>query len=162
MENTMAEVKNIVEILQVGISRETEANVFYNLLSQYVQDSQISQLCKELAGEELEHRARLELEITKLGRTSKASDSKGNPNLMPLDYMVNMSDIIHMDYEDLLILAMRKEKESFRFYVELLSLVSNNPLREVIIELAEEEARHKIRFEIQYDMYISNRKNPPE
>lgn len=162
MENTMAEQKNIVEILQVGISRETEANVFYNLLSQYVQDAQISQLCKELAVEELEHRAKLELEITKLGRISKASDAKGNLNLMPLDYMVNMSDIIHLDYEDLLILAMKKEKEAFRFYVELLSLVSNNSSREVIIELAEEEARHKIRFEIQYDMYISNRKNPPE
>jgi len=158
----MAELKNIAEILQVGISRETEANVFYNLLSQYVQDPQISQLCKELASEELEHRARLELEITKLGQISRASDAKGNPSLTPLDYMVNMSDIMQMDYEDLLILAMKKEKEAFIFYVELLSLVSNAALRDVVIELAEEEARHKIRFEIQYDMYISSKKNPPE
>lgn len=155
----MAELNKIADVLQVGISREIEANVFYNLLSQYVTNPQISELCKELAAEELEHKAKLELEITKLGQISRPHTS--GRQSMPLDYMVDMSKIMQMDYEDLLILAMTKEKESFRFYVDLLSTIRNRSLRDVLMELAEEEARHKIRFEIQYDMYISGKKNPP-
>jgi rubrerythrin len=151
----MAKTGSIFDILRVGIARETEANVFYNLLSQYVNNPEIVQICKEFAAEELEHKANLELELFKLGETT-AKNSKITSK--PLDYMVDLSKIMNLNYPDLLILAMAKEKEAFRFYIELYSLTDKQEFREVLMEMAEEEARHKLRFEIQYDLYVSGKK----
>jgi rubrerythrin len=64
---------------------------------------------------------------------------------------------MQMDYEDLLILSMHKEKISFRLYIELLSTVTEPSLRETLMELAEEEARHKIRFELEYDLLMAGK-----
>jgi rubrerythrin len=153
--DTMAKTGSILDILRIGIDRETEANVFYNLLAQYVKDPQIIQLCKEFAAEELEHKANLELEVFKLGETTGKNSKKSGTK--PLDFMVDLSKIMNMNYEDLLILAMTKEKEAFRFYLELYSFTDNQEFREILLEMAEEEARHKLRFEIQYDLYISGK-----
>jgi rubrerythrin len=151
----MEKTGSILDILRVGIDKETEANVFYNLLAQYVEDPQIIQICKEFAAEELEHKANLELEVFKLGDTiGKKSKKTG---IKPLDYMVDLSKVMNLNYEDLLILAMAKEKEAFRFYLELYSMTDKQEFREVLLEMAEEEARHKLRFEIQYDLYVSGK-----
>jgi len=158
----MADIKSIAGILHTGVAREVEANVFYTLLSQHTKNPQIKEMCKEFAGEELEHKAKLELEIMKLGNTVEPYTRKGDPSRNPLDYMVDMAKVMQMNYEELFRLAMQKEKESFRFYTEMLAIVTEPSLRDVIMELAEEEARHKIRFEIQYDMYISNKNQQVE
>jgi rubrerythrin len=71
--------------------------------------------------------------------------------------MVDMSKIMQMDYEGLLLLAMQKEKISFRLYIDLLSTITELSLKEVLIELAEEEARHKIRFELEYDLLMAGK-----
>jgi rubrerythrin len=155
MEKAMTDLKGMVDLLQVGIDRETEANVFYTLLSQYVSDPQIVELCKEFASEELVHKANLELEVQKLGMTLK-NKPRAIKN-KPLDYMVDMSKVMTMNYEDLLILAMAKEKEAFRFYMELYAMTKNESFRQILLEMAEEEARHKLRFEIQYDFYVSHK-----
>ncbi|MEN6386789.1 MAG: ferritin family protein [Phycisphaerales bacterium] len=151
----MAKTGSILDILRVGIARETEANVFYNLLSQYVNNPDIVQICKEFAAEELEHKANLELEVFKLGETTSKNSTITSK---PLDYMVDLSKVMNLNYPDLLILAMAKEKEAFRFYIELYSLTDKQEFREVLMEMAEEEARHKLRFEIQYDLYVSGKK----
>jgi len=151
----MADLKGIVDLLQVGIERETEANVFYNLLSQYSTDPQIIEICKEFAAEELVHKANLELEIQKLGFTS--TNKPRTAKTKPLDYMLDISRITNMDYEELLILAMAKEKEAFRFYMELYAMTKKSSFRQILMEMAEEEARHKLRFEIQYDFYVSHK-----
>jgi rubrerythrin len=79
-------------------------------------------------------------------------------SMKPLDYMVDMSKITQMDYKDLLLLAMKREKASFRLYIELIPAVANQSLREVLMELAEEEARHKISFEIEYNLFVNDKK----
>lgn len=152
----MGSLEKAEDVLRLAISREIEANVFYNLLSQYTDNIQIRDLCIEFASEELEHKAKLELELMKLGNTVKPYPIQ-NQTPKPLDYMVDMSKIMQMDYENLLLVAMQKEKISFRLYIDLLSTTTEPTLRETFIELAEEEARHKIRFELEYDLLMAGK-----
>jgi len=56
-----------------------------------------------------------------------------------------------MDYQDVLILAMKKEKASFHLYTDLADEVENQIQKEIFLSLAQEEAKHKLRFEIEYD-----------
>jgi len=159
----MANLETVEDVLRCAINREIEANVFYNLLSQYIDEVHIRTICNELAGEELEHKARLELEIMKLGRTVKpAAARKADESLpKPLDYMVNMAKVIQLSLPEILIFAMEKEKAAFSFYVNSLATVTDPQCRQTILDLAEEEARHKIRFELEYDRLMATRQDPP-
>lgn len=159
----MANLESVEGVLRCAISKEIEANVFYNILSQYIDEVHIRTICNELAGEELEHKARLELEIMKLGRMVKPSAAKKADESLPkpLDYMVNMAKVIQLSLPELLLFAMEKEKAAFRFYVDSLATVKDPQCRQTILELAEEEARHKIRFELEYDRLMATRQEPP-
>jgi rubrerythrin len=52
----------------------------------------------------------------------------------------------------MLLLGIEKEEASFRTYVNLLMSVRDEESREVLLALAEEEVKHKLRFEMEYDM----------
>jgi rubrerythrin len=49
---------------------------------------------------------------------------------------------------------MKKEKAAFKLYTDLATSVSDENLRSVFKMLAQEEAKHKLRFEIEYDENI--------
>ena len=57
-----------------------------------------------------------------------------------------------MDYLELLVLGMKKEERSRLFYTNLASITQNQRMREIFLKLAREEAEHKLRFEIEYDL----------
>ncbi|MFA6176439.1 MAG: ferritin family protein [Phycisphaerae bacterium] len=157
----MANFNTAEDILRLAIGREIEANVFYNLLTQFVDDPQVRTLCSELASEELEHKGILELELMKLGSIVKpplAADIKNTVLPKPLDYMLEMARVSQMDLEKVVLLAMEKEKTSFRLYMDLLSSTTDPASRETMMNLAEEEARHKISFEIEYERLATTRK----
>jgi rubrerythrin len=56
-------------------------------------------------------------------------------------------------------LGMEKEEAAFRTYVNLIPHVGNGQSREVLLTLAEEEVKHKIRFETEYDMLLKKSKD---
>ena len=156
----MTNLDSVEDLLRAAIGREIEANVFYNLLSQYTDNPQLRELCSEFAVEELEHKARLELEIMKLGITLKPYTAQSNTLPRPLDYMVDMTKVMQLDYEGLLMLAIQKEKASFKLYIDLIPAVTKQSLRDVLTELAEEEAGHKIRFELEYEIFKASKNKP--
>ena len=59
-----------------------------------------------------------------------------------------------MDYKDMLLLGMEKEEASYRTYVNLLRNVTDQESRETLMALAEEEVKHKVRFEQEYESLI--------
>ena len=59
-----------------------------------------------------------------------------------------------MDLEDALILAMKREKAAYRFYIDLAVEAPTQELMDLFMALAHEEANHKLRFEIEYDDWI--------
>ena len=73
------------------------------------------------------------------------------------DYLVDVAPKPDMTYAEALILAMKKEKKAFRLYTFLSEEAKNPLLKGLFLTLALEEARHKLRFEVEYDEYILNK-----
>ena len=59
-----------------------------------------------------------------------------------------------MTYQDALILAMKKEKYAFKLYTNLADYAKAENLKNIFLMLAQEEAKHKLRFEIEYDEFV--------
>lgn len=147
----MGKVNSDQEILEFAISREVEAHYFFRALADRVEDPKMRQVFEDLAAEELEHKAKLELEIVKTGKT--LPEQQMPPGRPENDYIISDSDLpLDIDYTDMLLLGIEKEKAAFRMFVDLIPTVQNEESREVLLALAEEEVRHKLRFENEYNM----------
>jgi rubrerythrin len=145
------------EILEFAIARENEAHNLYMALADRVLDPNIRKLLELLAGEELEHKATLELEITKTGRSVSTELKAPRPSN---EYILTDNPApLDMDYKDVLLLGMAKEDSAFRIYVSLIPRVYDEQSREVLYALAQEEVKHKLRFETEYNILQKNTRN---
>ena len=137
----MAKVNADIEILEFAIAREIEANKLFLALAERVDNAAIRKVLEDLAKEELEHKEKLELEMMKLGHVVN-EPGKG---LIPEH---------DMDYKDILLLGIEKEDAAFRMFVDLIGHVKDEASRELLLELAEEEVKHKMRFEYEYNALL--------
>jgi len=148
----MGDFESIGEILEFAVAREVAANRFYRDLAEKVKSPAMRELLAEFAKEELQHKEKLELEMMKEGivvaPVEKLAGLKGS------DYIVDAGSAADMDYKVLLALAIKKEKLAVRLYVDLAALVDDAESREMLLSLAEEEAGHKARFEIEYEEFV--------
>ncbi len=148
----MAKANADVEILEFAISREVEAYRLFLALSRRVSTPAMRKVFEDLAKEELEHKAKLELEMMKMGRAVDVGLKPGPPDS---EYIVSNTDApLDMDYRDMLLLGMEKEEASFRTYVNLLPGVEDEQSRELLLALAEEEVKHKLRFQTEYELLL--------
>ena len=67
------------------------------------------------------------------------------------DYLVDVPASPGLDYRSALVLAMKKEKAAFKLYSDLAAGADDENVRATFLALAQEEARHKLRFELEYD-----------
>jgi rubrerythrin len=149
----MAKIESDDEILEFAIFREVEAYHFYMALAKVVDNPEMRKVLEDFALEELEHKAKLELEVLKIGRVLPAEKKLPLPSRD--DYIIsNTNSLLNMDYKDILLLAIEKEKASFRTYANLASHAINEESRDILLTIAEEEVKHKYRFEIEYDMLM--------
>ena len=140
------------EILEFAIAREVEAYNFYMALADRVESPEIAEVFRDLAKEEVEHKAKLELEVMKTGKILPATEKVTIPEH---DYIISDVDsALDMDYKDVLMLGMEKEEASFRTYINLIPSVHDEESREVLMAIAEEEVKHKLRFETEYDLLL--------
>ncbi len=153
----MAKARPDEEILEIAISREVEAYYFFLALASRVKSDAMRRIFEDLAKEELEHKAKLELEVMKLGRTV---DVKLRPGRPVNEYIISDTDLpLDMDYKDMLLLGMEKEEASFRMYISLLPNVHDDESRELLLALAEEEVKHKLRFATEYELLLEKRES---
>ncbi|TFG49791.1 MAG: hypothetical protein E4H40_02380 [Candidatus Brocadiia bacterium] len=149
----MAEITPDSEVLEFAISRELEAHHFYMALAKVVGDPAMSKVLDEFAKEELEHKAKLELEVLKTGQVLPAE--KDSPALsIDKDIKPYADSLIDMDYKDILLLAIKKEEASFRTYISLAAQAADEEYKDILLAIAEEEVKHKYRFEIEYDLLM--------
>ncbi|MHC4647468.1 MAG: ferritin family protein [Planctomycetota bacterium] len=155
----MAEPVCIDDILEFAVAREAEACDFYKTLAGRAENPAMRELILEFAREEAEHKAKLELELMKRGRVVRESErAEEAKDLGDFDigrYIVDAGLPVEMDYQDLLLLGMKKEKAAFRLYVDLAAVVRDQEGQEILLALAEEEARHKVQLEIDYDNLVT-------
>ncbi len=147
----MGEFGSIDEVLEFAIDREIEANQLYMDLAKRARNAAMRKIFEDFAKEELGHKAKLE--AMKKGKAVVLAMVV--TDLKIADYTVNVEPGPNMDYKDALILAMQKEKASFHLYTDLAEVVENETQRKMFLSLAQEEAKHKLRFEIEYDNVLS-------
>jgi len=147
----MKEWQSLDDVLDFAIGEEEAAARFYEELSATVKGQHMRKLFLDFADEEKGHKARL-MKV-KEGRVALSSLSKVS-DLKIGDYLVDPAPGPDMDYQQALALAMKKEKAAFKLYTHMAEAVKGTALRETFLGLAQEEARHKLRFEVEYDEEI--------
>jgi rubrerythrin len=139
------------EILDFAIGNEQKAVDFYLDLAGKAKAPAMKQVFEEFADEERGHKAKLMR--VKTGKQLEGSASAVE-DLKIGDYLVAAPPGAEMTYPDALILAMKQEKAAFRLYSDLAARVTDAALKELLLQLAREEAKHKLRFEVEYDEHV--------
>ena len=147
----MEKFKNIDDVLDFAMKSEQEAVDFYNQLASTMQNQEMKDTFLQFAKEEVSHKARLQK--IKDERLFDLSDEKVQ-DLQISDYVVNVKPTPDMKYADALVLAMKKEKAAFKLYTNLAERTENPEIKAVFQNLAVEESKHKLRFELEYDEYV--------
>jgi rubrerythrin len=139
------------EVLDYAIAREEEAAAFYSDLAGRMTQAAMKQAFLDFAKEEQGHRAKLVAVKTQ----RRLLPAQGRVlDLKLADYLVAGEVSVDMDYGDALVAAMKREKAAFRLYSDLAATTDDAGLRETFLALAQEEAKHKLRFELEYDEHI--------
>jgi rubrerythrin len=160
-DRQMGEFGSIDDVLEFAIGRELLAYEFYTALAGRTANPAMGELILEFAKEELGHKEKLELELMKRGtlvpQVQTDEEARALEDFQVAGHLADDGAPLDMDYEDLLLWAMKKEKASFRLYVELAAIVKDAEMRDTLLSLAEEEARHKVQLEIDYDDLMAKR-----
>ena len=144
--------ESFIAVLDFAIDKEIEANQFYVDLAKQMKNPAMSKVFETFAKEELGHKAKLE--AIKQGK--EIQPVKNITDMKIAEYTVDVKTAPDMSYQDALILAMKKEKAAYRLYLDLADQVENEDQKALFLSLAQEEAKHKLRFEIEYDDVMLN------
>jgi len=103
------------------------------------------------AAEERSHKKRLEM--IKAGELPAVEEEQVR-DLKIADHLIEPEPTANMTYQEALLFAMKSEKAAFKMYTKLAELSDDASLARVFESLAMEEAKHKLRFEIEYDDHV--------
>ena len=144
----MEKWKSVNDVLDFAIRNEEEARDFYIDLAGKVDSQAMKKVLEGVAREEEGHKTKLQ-NIKSSGGfepvKAKVADLKVS------DYLVEPDPARDLGYQDILILVMKKEKAAFKLYMDLAETADDLTLRDIMLGLANEEAKHKLRFEVEYD-----------
>ena len=148
----MTDFKSIDDILDFAIKEEQKASDLYASLAARSRNKMIREVFEQFSKEELGHKKKLE--SIKNGSVVAVSKEK-IVDMKIGDYLVEVNKTRDdLTYQESLIIAMKEEKAAFRLYSDLANRTEHSALKETFLMLAQEEAKHKLRFEIEYDDYI--------
>ena len=145
------EFKTVDDILDFAIRKEEEAARMYTDLADRIENKAMREMLQDFAREEVGHKEEL-LQI-KGGKLS-FPDVEYVMDLKIAEYADDVEPSADLDYRKTLVLAMKREKAAFRLYTHLAAATDDPQLRTTLLNLAHEEAKHKLRFEIEYDDYV--------
>ncbi|MHC4174325.1 MAG: ferritin family protein [Planctomycetota bacterium] len=143
----MEQFDSVDDILKFAINGEQEAYEFYTNLANQMDNPMVREVFEGFAKEEQGHKAKLQ----KIKEDNIKPALEYVEDIKLADYLIDVKPSPDMDYQEALILAMKKEKAAFKLYTILASRTNDINLRQVFLAMAQEEAKHKLRFEIEYD-----------
>jgi len=139
------------EVLDFAIAKEEEASRFYLELAGRADEPRMKKIFEVFAGEEQVHKRKLL--AVKAGKALKPAPGKVM-DLKIADYIIAVEPSKKMTFQEALIVVMQREKASFRLYTDLAEGAADEGLRATFEALAQEEAKHKLRFELEYDKRV--------
>ena len=142
-----AEKITIEQVLDYAIQREEQAANFYLMLAEKVESSAVRARLKEIALEELGHKGKLE-SVKRAGTIPQSDRLK--PDFLELyDFYEQPELNENISYEGALVLAIKREVKDFQFYKAMAEATEDAQVRDMLLEIAAEEAQHKRAFELQ-------------
>ncbi len=149
----MKNFKTINDILDFAIKREQSAVDFYTRLASDTSNKEMNQIFLQFAKEEMGHKAFL-MKIKKQGEFNIEPNKIANIKVS--DYIISENkETEKLTYSEALILAARREKAAYDLYIKLSEAATNTEYTNLFLSLAQEELKHKNRFETEYDDYLS-------
>jgi rubrerythrin len=145
------DLSTIDQILDYAISNEEKAADLYYELANRVERPGMREAFLHFAKEEEGHKARL-LKVRE-GEIPAVQQEK----IADLGITEQLDEPItatNMTYQEALVFAMKAEKAAFVLYTKLAEACTDPGLERVFRSLAQEEAKHKLRFEIEYDDHV--------
>jgi rubrerythrin len=142
------QLDSVEKILDFAIGQEEEAAKFYSDLAGRMEHEHMRRVFLDFAQEEKGHKAKL-VNIKHGGQMLPAEQRVLDMKLG--DHMRDIQLSAEMDYKEALIVAMKAEKAAFKLYHHLASATDDPGLKATLLGLANEEAKHKLRFEIEYE-----------
>ena len=146
-----AEIKTFDQIIKFAIENEIAAAKLYHDLAAQTNRSGTREMFTELAKQEEGHRNKLEkhgCEGLPGGGTVEVPDLKIG------DYLVDVDIKPDSSYQDVLIFAMKKEDSAVQLYNDLAGHSADAGVKELFVSLANEEKKHKLRLETEYDEHV--------
>ena len=148
--------KNVEALIRFAIEKEKEAAEFYESNSESEMMSGKRQMLKEFAAEERKHQQMLE-DYLATGVAQKLDDYRFEwiTDIKRSDYVDAVEYQPGMAYNELLMLAMKREESALRLYNQLLEKAENEDAKKLFKMLCQEEAKHKLALETMYDDYMA-------
>ncbi len=148
--------ENLEEIFDFAIQLEQEAVKFYEDTAQEESMSGARELLNEMADEERKHERMLkEMKSKGLVKGIDKYKFKWIPDIKRSDFLIDVEYEKGMAYNDILLVAMKKEEKALKLYNDLLKRAEGEDARKLFKIMCQEEAKHKLKFETLYDDYMA-------
>lgn len=142
MKYSMTAHATVDDILRFAIAEEERAEQFYTRLAEKMKVPEMREALLRFAVEERWHKDKL-LAIG-AGGPVIGSSGKEVTNLDLSDYMVDVKPTPDMQYQDALLLAIKRERAAQRLYTALAALADDNESKSMFQALAQEEVKHEL------------------
>lgn len=141
----------IEEIINFAVDKEREAIIFYEDLSKRAKNPVMKDALLSMADEERKHeKLLLNLTPKKIQFVRQPSEE----DIKLSDYLIDITFSEDTRYDELLIIAMKREEKSYAFYTELEKRAGDDATRRVFTLLKGEELKHKARLEKEYEEHV--------
>jgi rubrerythrin len=141
--------------LNLAVSMEEQSIKLYTSAQDIAVNPGSKQFLKELVEEEKSHKTKI---LQAMEDPSKVEEigglDKKIQDMKIVDELVPTSLSPEADYQEILIYAAKREKETHDFYISLAEKNLETKIGKMFARLAQEELRHKYRLELEYDDVI--------
>ena len=144
-------MNTVDEILDYAIDQEQQAADFYEDVAQRAETAGMKKILLDFSEEEKRHKKILQ--TVKTGEHELTAEQE-ILDLKISDYLVEVEASENISYQDALIIAMKRERAAYELYSDMAAKIPESHLKEVLVGLAKEEAKHKLFFEAEYDEHV--------
>jgi rubrerythrin len=149
--------ENLEAIIDFAIKKEREAADFYQIISKDEEDfSGSKKMFAEFAMQEQKHEKMLkDFKAKGLSKSLQEYKLKWITDIKRSDYLVDLDYEKGMPYNEILLLAMKREEKALKLYNDFLDQAETKESQKLFKVLCQEEAKHKLALETIYDDYMA-------
>lgn len=145
------ETKTFEQVIEFAIQREEDAIKAYGDMMEMAETPGLKTLLAELQSEERNHKKLLQELSEENVESLKVEDVI---DLKISDYLVEESPSADMDFQDLLILAAKKEQKAAELYSSLAERAKEQEIKKLFEFLVMQEKSHKLKLEKEYEVHV--------